>query len=104
MFIFDKQAPKDALQEIFPEGLPDDKEQEILDKMFDLLQKRLLLRVAGDLDAQQKEKLDSLLKQNDPKEITGFMEAHVPDIKNLLQEEIEKLKVEVKDFINKEKK
>jgi len=102
MFIFDLQTAKDVLAEIMPAGLPPEKEQEVFDKMSDLLQKRLLLRVAADLPGDQKQELDALLQKNDPKEITAFMEKNISNFGALLREEIKKLKAEIKDYLQKQ--
>ncbi len=102
MFIFSQKSSRDILKDFFPKGLPPEKEEEILDKMIDLLQKRLLLRVADNLTSAQKGELDALLKNNDPSEIGAFMEKNVENMEEVLSEEIEKLKKEIEEFVKAE--
>ena len=90
-----------ALREFFPEGISEERRDKILNKMADLLQKRLLLRVAPDLEDEQKKVLDELLKKNDPGQISVFMENHVLNLPDLLEEEIARLKDEIKVFLEK---
>lgn len=102
MFIFHQKSSRDILKDLFPEGLSPEKEEEILDKMTDLLQKRLLLRVADNLAGVQKEELDTLLKNNDPNEIGAFMEKNVENLEQILNEEIKKLRKEIAEFVKAE--
>lgn len=104
MSIFGDSLFRDVLADVFPEGVPDEREQEILEKMTDLLQKRLLLRAAQDLAGNKKDELDELLKKNDFNETSAFMERNVENLEEVLNEEVEKLKQEIKNYIQQEEK
>ena len=75
------------------DALPDGEKQAILDQATDIVQKRLMLRLLDALtddDAREAERL-----ADDQPALLAFMVSKVPDMPAMVQEEIEKVRVEL---------
>lgn len=100
--ISDQQAQniQQQLVEAFGiQDLPADKQQEILSRAGELILKRIFLKVMDSLSEEDKNQFDSLLgKQSQPaqEEITAFLGEKIPNINQLMQQEIEAFKEEFK--------
>ncbi len=77
--------------------LADDRKQELLDKMTELVQKRLSLRLLDSLSATDATKLEEMLKTSsmeDP-DVAAFFKSRMPNLEEVLKEEIVGLKQEL---------
>ena len=93
--------PSLLLQNIFTllglDSLPDDRKQELLDKMTELVQKRLSLRMLNSLSATDASALEDMLKNRsmeDP-DVASFFISRMPNLEEVLKEEIVGLKQEL---------
>ena len=77
------------------QSLPDERKAALVDKMSDLAQKRLLVRILESLDKKSRGEFEKLLDQNDQAAINEFMSAHVPNLQDWLVEEVHKIKQEM---------
>ncbi len=80
------------------ESLPDDRKLAILNKMTDLVQKRLMARMLTQLSESEQEAFANVLEKNQPEATQSFVAAHFPDMEAWTMEEIRKLKQELGDF------
>lgn len=79
------------------QDLPEEKRLALLEKMTDLIQKRLVLRLAETLteaDAKEAEKM-----ANEPEKMFAWMIDRVPNFQQMLKEEIKKVKDELQSAI-----
>ena len=77
------------------ESLPDEEKVAMLEKMSDLLQKRIALRVMDQLAEEDQKKMAEMEKN--PQEILGFIAEKVTNFDEILKEEVVKLKQEMLD-------
>ncbi len=71
--------------------LPEDKQAQVLARAGELLIKRLFLKVADILSPEDRNSFDQMLGQEPPvseDQVSSFLTAKVPNIENLLREEI----------------
>lgn len=84
------------------EDFPEEKKYEIIEKSVDLVQKRVFLRVLKTLSAEKKDELLKLLEQEGkPDERMTFLEKHCPNFFEWLEEEIVKVKAEMRVVVAK---
>lgn len=86
---------KNIIIELGLENLPEDRKIDLLSKMSDLIQKRVLLMVIRSLSASDKEEFNSLLGKDDIQEIYKFLISKVPNIDEITDEEVIKFKEEI---------
>ena len=75
------------------ETLPIEEKQVMLNKMSDLVWKRLILKIVDDLPEDKVKELGSA--ESKPEELVDFITANVPNFEDLLKEEIVALKEEL---------
>ena len=86
------------------EDFPDEKKYELIEKSVDLVQKRVFLRVLKTLSSDKKDELLKLLEQEGkPDERMTFLEKHCPNFFEWLEEEIVKVKAEMRVIVAKVK-
>ena len=71
--------------------LPEDKQAQVLARAGELLIKRLFLKVADILSPEDRNSLDDMLGQEPPvseEQVSTFLTEKVPNVEQLLQEEI----------------
>ena len=84
------------------EDYPDEKKYEIIEKGVDLVQKRVFLRVLNNLSADKKDELLKLLEQEGkPDDRILFLEKYCPNFFEWLEEEIVKVKAEMRVIVAK---
>lgn len=84
------------------EDFPEEKKYEIIEKSVDLVQKRVFLRVLKTLSADKKDELMKLLeKEGAPDERISFLEKHCPQFFEWMEEEIVKVKAEMRVVVAK---
>jgi len=80
------------------ELLPLDKKVKILQQTAELVQKRLMVRLLNQLnDTEQKEFLDLLDAEGREAEKEEFLARHFPNLEELMDEEIVKVKGDLKE-------
>ncbi|MBI5913726.1 hypothetical protein HY839_04810 [Candidatus Azambacteria bacterium] len=82
------------------EDFPEEKKYELIEKSVDLVQKRVFLRVLDTLSADKKDALLKLLEQEGAAdERASFLETHCPQFFEWLEEEIVKVKAEMRVIV-----
>lgn len=79
------------------DSLPDDHKQQLLDKMTELVQKRLSLRLLESLSTEDGTRLEEMLKTSSMEDpaVADFFKARMPNLEDILKEEIVDLKQEL---------
>lgn len=83
------------------ESLPDERKEQIVSKVADLVQKRLLVRVVESLSPEQQSEFTTLLEQNDAPALQEFMQKSVPGFADMLFEEVSRIKQELGELAEK---
>ncbi len=102
-----KKAKKDKTDNLVNQlGLDDlsqEKKMELIMKWGDIIQKDVLMRVLKELPEESKAELDKLLtKEKDNfKEIYKFLEEKISNLDEIVKEEIEKFRKEMKESAKK---
>jgi len=87
---------KNIIEELGLSALPEERKKELLNKMGDLIQRRVLLRVIASLSAADKQEFSQFLSQEkDTQAVYKFLLSKAPDIENITDNEIVKFKEEV---------
>lgn len=68
-------------------------------KMSELVQRRVMIRLIDRISGQQIEELDGYIKLGREDQINEFINEHAPDFYELIQGEAERLREEMKDVI-----
>ena len=81
------------------DDLPQEKKIELMMKWGDIVQKDIIMRVLRELPEKDKAELDKLLttKGENFEEIYKFLEGKMPNLDDIVKEEIEKFREEIKD-------
>lgn len=82
------------------QALPDEQKLALLDKMSNLTQKRVSLRVLEKLDKEEQEVFMASIDKGDEKKVKDILERYDIDVITLAQEEIVKLKDEMKGVVD----
>jgi hypothetical protein len=80
------------------QNLPDEQKLRIVDKVSELVQKRLLTRLLGALSDKDQETFMQLLNSQEQEPLDDFLNSHVPDFPAWLEEEVNKIKLELADW------
>jgi len=86
---------KNIIVELGLQDLAEDRKIDLLSKMSDLIQKRVLLRAIKSLSVAEKEEFDMLLGKNNPQDVYRFLISKVPNIDEITDEEVIAFKEEV---------
>lgn len=81
--------------------LPDEKKAALLDKMVEVVNQRLFLRIGEKLSPDKKEVLLKILENGQDGEVENFIAENIPDFLQILEEEILKLKQELAEQTEK---
>ncbi|MFH0852469.1 MAG: DUF5663 domain-containing protein [bacterium] len=90
---------KNIITELGLQDLADERKFELLNKMSNLIQTRVLLQVIKSLSVADKEQFNKLLGKENDQEIYRFLISKVPEIEQITEEEVIKFKKEVLDRI-----
>ena len=93
------QQTTNILEDLGLLDLPEERKAELLDKMSDLIQKRVLLRIVKMLSDKDKNDLDKVLEKGDAVQIQDFLMSKVPNLDEITQEEVNDFKKEVKAHV-----
>jgi len=86
---------KNIIVELGLQDLAEDRKLDLLGKMGDLIQKRVLLRAIKSLSVAEKEEFDKLLGRENAQEVYRFLISKVPNIDQITDEEVIAFKEEV---------
>jgi len=86
---------KNIIIELGLDELPENRKLDLLGKMGDLIQKRVLLRAIKSLSVAEKEEFDKLLGKDNAQEVYRFLISKVPNIDEITDEEVIAFKEEV---------
>ncbi len=81
------------------ESLPDEEKIAIVEKVTILVEKRLLVRVFDSLDALRQKEFSEMLDKDDQAGIQDFLERFVPNMADLMNEELVKVKQELASWV-----
>ena len=77
------------------EALPQEKKIELLEKVTELVQKRILLRVAQPLSMDDRTKLLELAQKEDQQALEDFIIQKAPNMPQIIEEEVTLVKKEM---------
>lgn len=94
---------KNIIKDLGIENLPEKEQEEILLSIGRIIFQSVLIRVMDELTEKEKDKFEKILteKQNDEKAILGFLQEKVPNLNEIVNEEVAKFKQESVDFMKK---
>lgn len=90
---------KNIIVELGLQDLPSDRKLDLLSKMSDLIQKRVLLRAIKSLAVADKQQFNGLLGKGDEAEVYRFLIRKVPNIDEITEEEVVAFKEEVIEMV-----
>jgi hypothetical protein len=79
-------------KELGIDQLPEDRQERIMKTVFETLQMRVSLRIAQELNDEQRVHLEEVGKTGDPEAIMNALQQMYPNFEKVYQEEIEGLK------------
>lgn len=85
---------KNIISELNLEMLDDEKKVALLDKMSEVIQKRLTLRVLEKLSDSDQDEFEKIMDK-EPDKVSDFLQTKIPEFTEIIQEEIVKLKSEM---------
>jgi len=83
------------------ESLPEAQKAIMLDKMANVVNQRLLVRVFEFLESAEQKQLKNILDKGTEQEMQCFIEKNVPEFLNWVPEEVMRLKTEMIDNLHK---
>jgi succinate dehydrogenase flavin-adding protein (antitoxin of CptAB toxin-antitoxin module) len=86
---------KNIFVELGLQDLAKDRKLDLLSKMSDLIQKRVLLRAIKSLSVAEKEEFDKLLGKDNAQDVYRYLISKVPNIDQITDEEVIAFKDEV---------
>jgi len=86
---------KNIIVELGLQDLAENRKLDLLGKMGELIQKRVLLRAIKSLSVVDKEEFDKILGREDAQEVYHFLISKVPNIDEITDEEVIAFKEEV---------
>lgn len=98
-----KSIKDNLISQLGLDDLPQEKKIELMMKWGDIVQKDIIIRVLKELPENDKVELDKLLAAQGEnfKEIYKFLEGKMPNLDDIVKEEIEKFREEIKDSAKK---
>lgn len=85
----------DFLQSLGLGGLPDDQKQAFLQHLYEELELRVGTRLSEGMSDEQLSQFEKLIDSNDEQGALKWLETNRPNYKDVVAEELEKLKQEV---------
>lgn len=94
---------QNIVKELGLDNLPEDKQLEILEKIGSIIFQSVLLRTLDIMSEEDKDEFEKLLseKADDPDIVLKFMQNKVPNLDDIVKEEVVKFKTETLDIISK---
>lgn len=92
-----QSAFDDVLKTLGVDKLSEEKKEEMISKISELVLKRVFLATLEELDDEGKEKYEQLIGQNtDPEEMSRFLNSRIPDYSRFTEKVIAELGEEIK--------
>ena len=93
---------QNIIEALHLEALDDDKKIALVEKMAEVVQKKITLRVLEELPEEKKNELEKLI-DGSPKKVGDFLQGAMPNFSKVIQEEVVKFKKELVEKMEKEK-
>jgi len=101
----DKQMKKDLYKQLGLQDLSEESKQEFLEKMNEIILKRVFLAVAEKLSQEDQKHLEGLVeKESEPKIVEDFLLKKIPNYKDMVQNIAKDFVQELKDEMKEEVK
>ncbi len=84
------------LKELGLGDLPVNEKNNMLKHIYETLEMKVGMRLASQMSEQQLSEFESFVNQNDDKGALSWLETNFPDYKNVVSDELDKLKNEIK--------
>lgn len=85
------------LKELGLDGLPSDEKNKMLSHIYETLEMRVGVRLASKMSDEQLDEFESFINQNDEAGALKWLETNFPNYKDVVAEELDKLKQEIKE-------
>lgn len=101
-----KIAKIDLIKELGIDKLPEEKKEQVLMQMGEIVQQRTLLRLTEEMTDEQKDKFNKILEENkeNPEKVTEYLQENFPELDNIVTEEVGRYKQEIMDLMRGVKK
>jgi hypothetical protein len=92
---------KNIIRELGLEELPEKEQEEMLLSMGRIIFQSILIRTMEELDEKSKDEFEKILseKPNDEETILGFLQSKLPNLNEIVNDEVSKFKQESIDFM-----
>src|SRR2546429_474142 len=80
------------------ESLPDEQKLAMVEKVSELVQKRLLVKIFESLDSLRQSEFSELLEKDDQTALQDFLQRQVPSLPELLESEVMSVKQELGEW------
>lgn len=95
------QIVRQLVNELGIDNLPEDKQQELIIKMTEVLLKRIFLETMEKLDDTGRAEYEKMLKsETTPEKVEEFLKSNIGNYEEMIQGVIEKFKEEMKESSN----
>jgi transcriptional regulator of heat shock response len=96
-------SQRNLIRELGLEDLPEERQMEILLGIERIVQQNVILRILDELKEKDKKEFDKFLakKGNDQEAVLKFLESRIPNLNQIVNEEIEKITKEAIEFMSK---
>lgn len=84
------------LEELGLGPLPEDEKKKMLDHIYETLEMRVGMQLASGMSDSQLDEFESFINNNDEAGALHWLETNFPNYKQVVADELEKLKVEIK--------
>jgi len=97
-----KAAQIDLIKELGINELPQEQREETLLQMGEIIQQRIVLRIVAELPEDKKEAFANAVNSEDEsgEAVDAFLAENLPNLEELILDEIGKYKNEMKEFMN----
>lgn len=85
---------KDLIAELGLEALPQDKKEKLILRIGQLVHQNVILRILGELSETDKDEFEKVLAENDEEKTLAFLQSKIPNLEEMVKEEIIKFKQE----------
>ena len=85
---------KDLIAELGLQALADDKKEEMVLRIGELIQQNVVLRIISEMPESDKDEFEKVLAEDNSEKTTEFLQAKFPNLNQVVEEEIAKFKQE----------
>jgi len=85
---------KDLIAELGLQALPDDKKEEMVLRIGELIQQNVVLRIISEMPEGDKDEFEKVLGEDNGEKTMEFLQAKFPNLNQVAEEEIAKFKQE----------